>query len=458
MSSQSPPTTGSGPLHGLPLLRAAFAGAVDAADPAQALAPYLPPPAGRLLLVAVGKAAAPMAARAWREYAGGASHAALEGIVISPHGDGPSLELAGLTHLRAAHPVPDQAGVDATQRVLQLVQGARPDDLLLVLLSGGGSALLTAPAGVTLAQKAELTRVLLASGASITQINTVRKHLSAVKGGRLAALSRAPSLTLAVSDVTGDDPATIASGPTSADPTTFAQALRVVRRFAPGLPEVLAALQRGAAGSVPESPKPGDPRLAATRYQLVADAAGSLAAVRRLLDAHGYAVTDLGPGVAGEARQVGAQHAQLLRRLAQRGGAERLALLSGGELTVTLGAGRPGVGGPNGEYALAAARGLLGAPLPGWRPYLLAADSDGIDGAGGSAAAAGALLGPRELSALTQAALDAALAGHGSHELLGQVGGLLVTGPTRTNVNDVRVLLLESVPRQARTMRAPFTG
>lgn len=415
------------------LLRRAFEAALAAADPGRALLPHLPePPAGRTLVVGAGKAAARMAAAVDVRYAG----APLSGLAIVPYGHAAS-GAGRVAVAEAGHPVPDAAGVAATERVLALARAAAPDDRLLVLLSGGGSALLTAPAGVTLAEKAEATRRLLASGADIGAINVVRKHLSRVKGGRLAALARAPSLTLALSDVVGDDPATIASGPTVPDPSTYAEALAVVERYAPELTAVRAALTRGAAGAAPESPKPGDPRLARAGFRLVGGGEASLAAAARVVEAAGYAAVSLGAGVQGEARRVGREHAALAARLVAHG--RRVALLSGGELTVTVHGARPGRGGPNGEYALA----FAAAAAPGARYALLAADTDGIDGGQGPAAPAGALLGPAEAARLTPDAARAALAAHGSHDLLARVGGLLVTGPTGTNVNDLRVVLLE---------------
>lgn len=312
------------------LLRRAFEAALAAADPGRALLPHLPePPAGRTLVVGAGKAAARMAAAVDVRYAG----APLSGLAIVPYGHAAS-GAGRVAVAEAGHPVPDAAGVAATERVLALARAAAPDDRLLVLLSGGGSALLTAPAGVTLAEKAEATRRLLASGADIGAINVVRKHLSRVKGGRLAALARAPSLTLALSDVVGDDPATIASGPTVPDPSTYAEALAVVERYAPELTAVRAALTRGAAGAAPESPKPGDPRLARAGFRLVGGGEASLAVAARVVEAAGYAAVSLGAGVQGEARRVGREHAALAARLVAHG--RRVALLSGGELTVTV--------------------------------------------------------------------------------------------------------------------------
>ncbi len=455
------------------LLEAALRAAISAADTRTALPPLLPEPTGgRLLVVGAGKAAELMAQAVHHHYASAYPGSPVTGLVIAPQrGPGADQGLAAASDtgairvLTGAHPVPDEHGERATRELMQLVRELRPGDRLLVLLSGGGSALMTAPAHVTLERKAELTRHLLGSGLDIGDMNTVRKHLSHVKGGRLALLAaerQVPVLTLAVSDVVGDDPATIASGPTVADPSTYRQALELVQRHAPGMTDVEAVLERGAAGMVEETPKPGDGRLAASRYFLVADPAGSLMAAGDLLRQAGVSVVDLGVAVEGEAHEVGAQHAALLlsHLQARPPAAGPLALLSGGELTVTL-RGPAGWGGPNGEYALgfAAALGVgplvaheaghLGTVVSGtakWQVYLLAADTDGVDGGGAgtpahSVPAAGALLGPDEFARLDPDTVAAALQAHNAHGLLREVGGLLTTGPTFTNVNDLRLAL-----------------
>ncbi len=386
----------------------------------------------------------------------------MTGLILTPHGHGAGLRFQRLEVLEGGHPVPDAAGAAATERVLTLVRGARQHDLVLVLLSGGGSALLTAPLGVSLDEKAALTRRLLASGADIGSLNVIRKHLSRVKGGRLAVESGAPTLTLALSDVVGDDPATIASGPTVADPSTFGEALELLARYAPDHPRARAALARGAAGLTPESPKPGDPRLERAEFRLVGNASLALEAAARVLEGAGVAVVNLGADLTGEAREVGRQHAQVAATLP---GSGPVALLSGGELTVTL-TGQHGVGrgGPNAEYALAfaqelserlehelrrerasgLARGNEGSSGP--RFAVLAADTDGVDGGSGAAGPAGALLGPELpgsdlLGRLGRTEVAAALDGHDSHALLERIGGLFVTGPTGTNVNDLRIVL-----------------
>lgn len=380
-----------------------------------------------------------------------------EGLVITRYGHGLSHgrdhglghdfdqdtaeQLGAVEVLEAAHPLPDQAGERATARLMSLVASAGQDDLVLCLISGGGSALLTAPSGLTLAEKREVARLLLASGATIQQINVVRRHLSAVKGGRLAALAApAPCVTLAISDVPDDDPATIASGPTVADPSTFAEALEVVERFAPEAGAARAALEAAAAGTnrLTESVKPGDPRLAKATFELIADAGASLAAASSVLRGAGVEVRLLDAAADGDARALAYQHAELARKVIARyeANSRPVALLSGGEATVTIAADTgAGQGGRNGEYALAFAQ-----EMPETSDYqLLAADSDGIDGTGN---AAGALFDSAQLRQEPRAALERALTNHDSHGYLARVGGLLVTGPTRTNVNDVRVVLL----------------
>ncbi|MFA5550373.1 MAG: DUF4147 domain-containing protein [Trueperaceae bacterium] len=458
------------------LLRASFVAAVAAADPSALLPAALPqPPDGRLIVVAAGKAAVQMARAAWDHYALKHPSTLVEGVVIAPrqpgaHTPSHNLALGALEVRRAAHPTPDRSSQAATLEALRVVAGAEPGDHVLVLLSGGASALLCAPRGVDLKSKAELTRTLLTAGASIGELNSVRKHLSRVKGGQLAelALGRGARLTtLAVSDVAGDDPSTIGSGPTVPDPTTFAEALLVVERLSPQLTAVRDALALGVAGGVPETPKPGVARLAGADYRLVAGPGGCLTAVVELLRSSGVHVVDLGPHVEGEARTVGVAHAELVAELtaSRRPDHGAVALVSGGELTVTVappGGAAAGVGGPNAEYALALlaqlserfglSRGLLpayGARGSGWALSVLAADTDGLDGGGSPVAAgaggAGALLSTSQVSRLSPGALSDALARHDSHALLASVGGLLVTGPTEVNVNDLRVVLLNPV-------------
>ncbi len=434
----------------LPLLERAFRAAVAAADPLLVVPPHLPPPPrGRLIVVGAGKAAAAMALAAVPNYR--AMGVEPEGLVITRYGHGlgqldEAGQLGSVQVLEAGHPLPDEAGERATARLLNLVASAGPDDLVLCLISGGGSALLTAPLGVSLAEKRELSRELLASGASIQEMNVVRKHLSAVKGGRLAALAApARCVTLAISDVPGDDPAAIASGPTVADPSTFAAALAVVEKFAPRATAARTALQAGAAGVADgpsESVKPGDARLVNASFQLVADANASLEAASAVLRGAGVNVRLLNAAAEGDARVLASEHAAVARSLLadHQPGEPAVALLSGGETTVTIATQVAGAsGGRNGEYALAFAN-----EMPRGSNYqLLAADSDGIDGSG---VGAGALLDSGQLRRVPRAALERALASHDSHGYLSSIGGLLVTGPTRTNVNDVRVVLLGVTP------------
>ena len=454
------------------LLRACFGAALAAADPSALLPAALPPPPdGKLVVVAVGKAALPMARAAWVHYSLQRPEARVEGVVVTPRqpeAAGPVLPSAlGTLKVRSgAHPTPDRSSVAATLEALRLVAGAAPGDHVLVLLSGGASALLCAPRGVDLRTKAELTRTLLAAGATIAELNAVRKHLSRVKGGQLGELALAQGArltTLAISDVAGDDPSTIGSGPSVPDPTTYAEALEVVERLAPQHTSARAALALGVAGGVPETPKPGDARLAGADYRLVGGPAASLAAAAELLRRRGVQVEDLGPNVEGEARSVGAAHAGLVAELAASRRPEQrpVALVSGGELTATVvppTGSTAGVGGPNAEYAVALVAqlrerfgrgGLLpaaDAPGAGWAVSVLAADTDGLDGGGpsseGGPGGAGALLDASQVSSLNPAALTDALARHDSHTLLASVGGLLVTGATGVNVNDLRVVIL----------------
>jgi len=413
-------------------LRAAFDTAVAAADPGAALAPHLPArPAGRILVVGAGKAAAAMARAVEAHYP---DEVPLTGLVVTRYGH--ALPTRRVAVREAAHPVPDEAGRRATDAILELLAGAREDDLVLCLLSGGGSALLSAPDGVSPQAMAALTRDLLRSGADIHEINCVRTHLSRVKGGRLAlAAAPAPVLALLVSDVVGDEPAVIASGPAAADPTRYRDAVAVLDRYHLTAPEARAALESGARGERDETPKPGDPRLARVRNVVVASAQTALEGAASALEERGWPAHILSATMEGEARLVAGVHAALARQVLARGQPFRrpCALLSGGETTVTVrGDGR---GGRNAEFALACA---LALP-EGARVWLLAADTDGIDGSEDNA---GALLGPAEIAACREAGGVEALAANDSYTVLERVAALLVSGPTRTNVNDLRVLLL----------------
>ena len=405
-------------------MRALFDAALAAAAPGACVPPHLPaPPNGRTIVVGAGKAAAAMAAAVEAHWRG-----SLSGLVVTRYGHG--VPCRSIAVIEAGHPLPDAAGRDAAQRVLQAVSGLTAEDLVLCLISGGGSALLVAPApGVTLADKQATTRALLLCGATIAEINCVRKHLSAIKGGRLALAARpARVLSLAISDVPGDDPATIASGPTVADATTYADARAVLAKYRIIAPPTVA--QHLAAAS-DETPKPGDLRLARAGMRIIAKPADMLAAAVRAAEQIGLRAVVLGDALQGEARELGRAHAAIARRESGP-----VVILSGGETTVTVGADH-GEGGRNGEYALALALALDGDP----RVHAMAGDTDGIDGTG---PAAGAIVTPDTLARARTAGIDpaAAQARHDSHGLFGAIGDLVTTGPTLTNVNDFRAILV----------------
>ncbi len=405
------------------LLRRLLDAALASAQPAQCLPSHLPePPAGRTVVVGAGKAAATMA-RAVEEHWTGP----LEGLVVTRYGH--RVPTRSIEVVEAAHPVPDAGGREAAARILSLVEGLGKDDLALCLVSGGGSALLTLPApGIELADKQAMTGALLRSGAAIDEINCVRKHLSAIKGGRLgAACHPARVVSLLISDVPGDDPAVIGSGPTVPDPTTFADALAVLRKY--GIDEP-AALIRHLESGAEETPKQGDPRLAGAETRMVATPAMALAAAAEAAREAGYEPVVLGDALEGEARELAREHARLARDAAPG-----TVLLSGGEATVTVtGAGR---GGPNAEYALALALALDGAP----GTFAAACDTDGIDGTEDNA---GALVTPDTLSRAREAGEDAAarLAANDAYGFFAGIGDLVMTGPTLTNVNDFRAILV----------------
>jgi hydroxypyruvate reductase len=423
-----------------PLLRAIFDAAVAAAHPDVVLASHLRPvPKGRVICLAAGKAAAAMAVAAERHYLDALEldPSRLLGIATTRHGHG--VPTRRIKVVEAGHPMPDEAGRKGAEDSLRLAQEATSDDLLLVLLSGGGSANWIAPAdGVSFAQKQQVTRALLRSGAPIGDVNTVRKHLSRIKGGRLArAGSRAEIVTLAISDVPRDDPSAIASGPTVPDPTTLADARAIVAKYRL---EVDDAIGRALDDPKNESCKPGDSAFARARFELIARPKASLDAAIRLARDAGYEIIDLGADLEGEARSVAADHAQLA--LKARGAGKRVAILSGGELTVTVrGNGR---GGPNQEYALALA-GLLKNTAG---ISALAADTDGADGGAGSAAdPAGAMIDQNTFAKMTSLGLDAKayLDKNDATAFFAATGDLLLSGPTLTNVNDVRVILVDGV-------------
>ncbi|MCW5594513.1 MAG: glycerate kinase [Rhodocyclaceae bacterium] len=412
------------------LLAHLFAHAVRAADPAACVPRHLPqPPGGRTLVVGAGKAAAAMARAVEDNWPGG-----LSGLVVTRYGHGVPCERIEV--VEAAHPVPDAAGQDAAARMLAVVQGLTSDDLVLVLISGGGSALLALPwEGVTLADKQQLNRALLKSGAGIGEMNCVRKHLSAIKGGRLAvAAYPARVVTLVISDVPGDDPAVVASGPTLADPTTCEDALAILDKYRIEAPhQVRAVLQSG----VSETPKPGDVRFSHCETRVIATARGSLAAAAEAAREAGIAPLILGDAIEGEAREVAKAMAGIALSCAQHGEPARppCVLLSGGETTVTVkGKGR---GGRNAEFLLALALALDGHP----GIHAIACDTDGIDGSEDNA---GALLQPDTLARAAALGVDARahLADNDGYGFFAAQDDLVVTGPTRTNVNDFRAVLV----------------
>ncbi len=420
------------------LCREMFDAAVARAQPSLCLPPNLPPPPrGRLIVLACGKSGATLAEACEAHYLEGRLIAPerLVGIAVTRRGYGRPLKR--IRCVEAGHPVPDQAGLDGTAEVLRLAAEAGPDDLALILLSGGGSANWIAPAdGITLVDKQGLTKALLRSGAPISDINTVRKHLSRIKGGRLAVLLHpAKSLALAISDVPGDDPSTIASGPTVPDPTTAADALAVFKRFAISVPPKVRAVLLGPAG---ETPKPGDPVFATTTLKIIARPADSLEAAAAVGRNAGYDVVMLGDALEGEAAEIGRAHAEMALQ-ARRAG-RRVIFLSGGELTVTIKG--DGEGGPNQEYTLALAERLAGES----GITVLAADTDGTDGGSGLATdPAGAFADESTIARAERMGLNAAnfLKNNNSTRFFEQLGDLLVTGPTGTNVNDCRCLIVD---------------
>lgn len=417
------------------LLRRLFAAGLAAADPARCVPPALaaiepPGPGGRLIVVGAGKASAAMARAVEAHWPG-----PLSGLVVTRYGHG--VPCSRIEIVEAAHPVPDAAGEAAAARILALVGGLTVNDRVLALISGGGSALLAAPAaGVTLPQKRALTSALLRSGASIGEINGVRKQLSAIKGGRLAlAAWPAPVLTLAISDVPGDDPAVIASGPTVGDPGDGAAALAILERY--GIPLDPALRARLAAGEL-ATPKPDDPCLARSRFVLLASPRQMLEAAAAEALRCGVTPLILGDAIEGEAREVARVHAGIALACSRHGfpAGKPCVLLSGGETTVTL-RGEGGRGGRNSEFLLGLALALDGAP----GIAALAADSDGIDGSEDNA---GAFVDPQTPARARALGLDgrAALAANDAWGYFAALGDLLVTGPTLTNVNDFRAILV----------------
>ena len=417
------------------LLGDSYAAALAAADPLRIVPAHLPPPPkGRTLVVGAGKAAAAMALAVEQNWPAAAP---LEGLVITRYRHG--LLTNRITVIEAGHPVPDTAGEQAASEILRKVKTLTAQDLLLVLVSGGGSSLLSLPAeGITMADLKQVTQQLLRSGAPIQSMNTVRKHLSAIQGGRLAAACRAPVYALIVSDVTGDDPTHIASGPCAPDPTTYQDAIGILQRYAVKAPAAVAGhLARGARGEIAETPKPGDRLFAKTENRVIATAQQSLEAAAAFFRSHGVQPAILGDSVTGEAREVAKVYAALARQIRQHGTPWQppVALISGGECTVTVrGEGR---GGRCAEFLLSLALDLDGAP----DIHALACDTDGIDGSEDNA---GAILDPMTLQRVRSRQLDGAalLDRNDAYRFFEAAGDLVVTGPTRTNVNDYRVILI----------------
>lgn len=417
------------------LLLESFQHAVAAADPLKIVAGHLPPPpTGRTLVVGAGKAAASMARAvelAWP------SDAPLEGLVVTRYAHG--MPTTRVTVVEAGHPVPDDAGEKAAAEIARRVSELTEDDLLIALVSGGGSSLLSLPVpAVDMADLKAVTKGLLMSGAPITDMNIVRKHLSRIQGGWLASACRAPVVTLIVSDVTGDDPSAIASGPTCPDPSTYQDALNVLQRYEVKAPaSVQQHLQSGAAGNIPETPKPGDPLFERVRNHVIATAHQSLEAGASYFRAQGITPVVLGDTVTGEAAEVAKVYAALVKeiRLYQQPFKGPVALISGGECTVTVkGNGR---GGRCVEFLASLAVELDG--MPG--VHALAADTDGIDGTEDNA---GAVLGPDTKARAEGKGLNAQkmLANNDGYTYFSALGDLVLTGPTRTNVNDYRVILI----------------
>jgi hydroxypyruvate reductase len=405
------------------LLEESFRAAVAAADPLRILASHLPAaPGGRTFVAAAGKAAASMALAVERQW-----HGPLEGIAITRYEHG--LPTQKIRVVEAGHPVPDEAGEAGARAILERVKGLSENDLLLALLSGGGSSLLSLPApGVPMAELKAVTRELLRSGAAIQEMNTVRKHLSAIHGGRLAAASKAPVLALIISDVTGDDPTHIASGPCAPDPTTYADALDILRRYRVSPPPaVKLRLERGK----DETPKPGDPVFARVENKVIATPHRSLEAAAAVFHRQGITPVILGDAITGEAAEAGKVMAALVHEIRKHGSPWKppVALISGGECTVTI-RGEGGRGGRCTEFLLS-----LGIETGG--VWAIAADTDGIDG---TETNAGAVLSPTSMKRGRDA--RALLEKHDSYGFFNALGDLVKTGPTLTNVNDYRAILV----------------
>lgn len=412
-------------------LRALFDAAVSAADPMKTISPLLPPPPkGRTIVIGAGKASAKMARALEAHWSGGP----LSGLVVTRYGHGAHTK--NIEIVEASHPVPDQAGADAAVRMLELVKGLSADDLVIALISGGGSSLLPMPfPPLTLADKQAVNRALLKSGATITEMNCVRRHLSGIKGGRLlAACAPAKVVTLSISDVPGDAPGDIASGPTVPDPTTCADALAIIAKFGIEVPDAVRTVLTSSAG---ETPKPGDASLPPYEFHLIAAPQASLEAAAAVARDNGITPYILGDSLEGESRDMGVVIAGIARQVATRGQpfATPCVLLSGGESTVTVrGNGR---GGRNVEFLLALAVALQGNA----KIHALAGDTDGVDGA---EEIAGAYVGPETIVRAWAAGINPAesLAANDGHGFFQALGDSVITGPTLTNVNDFRAILV----------------
>ena len=417
------------------LLIQSFQAAVATADPLKILPGHLPhPPSGRTLVIGAGKAAASMALAVEQHWP---QDAPLEGLVITRYRHG--MPTRRVSVIEAGHPVPDETGESASKEILQRVRSLAPSDLLLALISGGGSALLSLPVeAVGMEALKATTRELLRSGAPIQDMNTVRKHLSAIQGGRLAAACKAPVLALIISDVTGDDPTHVASGPCAPDPTTYRDALEVLNRYGVNTaPAVREHLERGAGGEVSETPKPGDRIFARVENRVIATARQALRAAQEFFHVHRIHTMNLGDSVTGEASEVAKVYAALARQIAQYADPMKppVALISGGEFTVTVrGNGR---GGRCTEFLLSLGIDLAGHP----NVHAIACDTDGIDGSEDNA---GAVLLPESLMRGARLGLDAKklLANNDGYGFFSRLEDLVVTGPTRTNVNDYRAILI----------------
>jgi len=417
------------------LVLGSFHAALAAADPLKIVPRHLPqPPKGRTLVIGAGKAAASMALAVEQNWP---AEAPLDGLVVTRYQHG--LLTNRITVIEAGHPVPDESGEKAAHEILRRVKTLTRDDLLLALVSGGGSSLLSLPVeGITMAELKYITKQLLTCGAPIQDMNAVRKHLSAVQGGTLAAPCRAPVVALVISDVTGDDPTHIASGPCAPDPTTYQDALDILTRYAIRAPKAVTEhLARGAAGEIPETPKPGDKLFQRVENRVIATAQASLQAAAQFFIAHDIHPAILGDSVTGEAREVAKVYGALAREVKQHGlpWQPPVALISGGECTVTVkGDGR---GGRCAEFLLSLAIDLDGAE----NIHALACDTDGVDGSEDNA---GAILTPDSLKRAGKKKLSAGkmLENNDGYGFFSAVGDLVVTGPTRTNVNDYRVILV----------------